>query len=123
LTEADLFQLLSDVYEENPEHKKNPDIDKFESNHIEFHIFLRMLEHLFRILDENNREQDFIDTFVSFGGNSDKTGKIAFDHIKKVCEKFGLTVDIQQMISKMDTDGNGNIDYAEFKKILTTNQQ
>ncbi len=65
LTEADLFQLLSDVYEENQELNKNVDTDKFDGN-VEFHIFLRMIEHLYRVLEEDNREQDFSTNFFLY---------------------------------------------------------
>jgi hypothetical protein len=76
------------VYEENPEHNKNPDLEKFESNHIEFHIFLRMLEHLFRILDEDNREQDFGN--ILFFRFSKLNQLILLFHSEEVQTKLGV---------------------------------
>ncbi|KAL0484860.1 dynein light chain [Acrasis kona] len=118
-TEADLFQLLNDTYEDSYETNKSLDADKFESSNIPFHVFLRMLEYHNREVDEQNKENNFINTFTSFGGNRDKTGRIPFDQIKKTCEKFELTVDIQALAKKSDIDSNGTIDYQEFRRILS----
>lgn len=32
---------------------------------------------------------------------------------------FGLTIDIEDLINKIDTDGSGEIEFEEFKQLLS----
>lgn len=32
---------------------------------------------------------------------------------------FGLTIDIEELINKIDTDGSGEIEFEEFKRLLS----
>ncbi len=32
---------------------------------------------------------------------------------------FGLTIDIEELINKVDTDGSGEIEFEEFKRLLS----
>ena len=34
-------------------------------------------------------------------------------------QDFGLTIDIQSLITKIDTDGSGEIEYDEFRTLLS----
>jgi Ca2+-binding EF-hand superfamily protein len=34
-------------------------------------------------------------------------------------QDFGLTIDIEELINKIDTDGSGEIEYEEFKTLLS----
>ena len=35
-------------------------------------------------------------------------------------EDFGMTIDIEELIRKVDTDGSGQIEYDEFHELLTS---
>mmetsp|Transcript_31492 Transcript_31492/g.45333 ORF Transcript_31492/g.45333 Transcript_31492/m.45333 type:complete len:87 (-) Transcript_31492:52-312(-) len=68
------------------------------------------------ILDES----DMIDAFVACGGLQDKTGNVKRDTLVKIIKHdFGLTIDIEELINKIDTDGSGEIEFEEFKTLLS----
>jgi calmodulin len=39
--------------------------------------------------------------------------------IKIIKNDFGLTIDIEELINKIDTDGSGEIEFEEFKTLLS----
>ena len=39
--------------------------------------------------------------------------------IKIIKHDFGLTIDIEELINKVDTDGSGEIEFEEFKTLLS----
>ena len=60
-------------------------------------------------------ETDTIDAFVVLGGNADKTGVIASDRLRRFVRDFGLSVNIEKLISDAEVDKSGFIDYDEFR--------
>ena len=61
-----------------------------------------------------------IDAFVACGGLLDKTGNVKRDTLVKIIKHdFGLTIDIEELINKIDTDGSGEIEFEEFKTLLS----
>jgi calmodulin len=40
--------------------------------------------------------------------------------IKIIKEDFGLTIDIEDLIDKVDTDGSGEIEFEEFAVLLSS---
>ncbi|KAG7393516.1 hypothetical protein PHYPSEUDO_007353 [Phytophthora pseudosyringae] len=65
-------------------------------------------------------DSDMIDAFVACGGKSDKTGFVRKETLVKIIKgDFGLTINIEEMINKLDVDGSGEIEFDEFKAILT----
>jgi calmodulin len=38
--------------------------------------------------------------------------------INSSSQDFGLTIDIEKLIKETDTDGSGEVDYAEFKAMM-----
>ena len=48
------------------------------------------------------------------GGNKDKTGEIIADRLINIIKEFKMTIDIENLIKEVDTDGSGYIDYDEF---------
>ena len=61
-----------------------------------------------------------VDAFVACGGKSDKTGFVRKDTLVRIIKgDFGLTINIEEMINKLDVDGSGEIEFDEFKAILT----
>ena len=39
--------------------------------------------------------------------------------IKIIKVDFGLTIDIEELINKVDTNGSGEIEYSEFARLLS----
>ena len=37
-------------------------------------------------------------------------------------QDFGLTIDIEELIDNVDKDGSGEIEFGEFKELLTKSQ-
>lgn len=65
-------------------------------------------------------ESDMIDAFVACGGKPDKTGHVHRDTLVKIIKKdFGLTIRLEELIAAVDSDGSGEIEYAEFKRLLS----
>jgi len=61
-----------------------------------------------------------IDAFVACGGKADKTGHVKRDTLVKIIKTdFGLTIDIEDLINKIDTDGSGKIEFDEFMTLLS----
>lgn len=61
-----------------------------------------------------------VDAFVACGGNSDKSGHVRRETLVKIVkEDFGLTIDIEKLIDDIDEDRSGEIEYAEFKQLLS----
>mmetsp|Transcript_18570 Transcript_18570/g.46797 ORF Transcript_18570/g.46797 Transcript_18570/m.46797 type:complete len:100 (-) Transcript_18570:263-562(-) len=55
---------------------------------------------------------------AALGGDAEKTGMVKVEKLKAICKKFELTIDIDQLVRDIDTDGSGNIEYEEFKAML-----
>jgi calmodulin len=53
-------------------------------------------------------------------GKNDKTGHIKRDTLVRIIKQdFGLTIDIEELINRIDSDMSGEIDYEEFKTLLS----
>ena len=56
---------------------------------------------------------------MSLGGNDDMSGYIdASQLIHIIRSDFQMTIDIEKLISDIDEDGSGQIEYEEFKILL-----
>ncbi|ETV68720.1 hypothetical protein H257_15315 [Aphanomyces astaci] len=106
-SEEELFQMISEV-------------DDDHSGEIEFPEFLRVIETQKRRAMEYDDESDFIDAYVACGGGPDKTGHVERRVLVHLIKKdFGLPIDIDKMLDELDTDGSGEIEYDEFKALLS----
>jgi len=38
--------------------------------------------------------------------------------IKIIKDDFGLTIDVEKLLQELDLDGNGTIDFEEFRHLL-----
>lgn len=60
-----------------------------------------------------------IDAYVACGGQADKGGCVKRETMIKIIKHdFGLTIDIEDLINKIDTDGSGEIEFDEFSLML-----
>ncbi|RLN64497.1 hypothetical protein BBJ29_001081 [Phytophthora kernoviae] len=106
-TDEELFQMIAEV-------------DNDHSGEIEFAEFLQVIEAQKLRAAQFDDESDFIDAFVACGGSPDKTGHVERRMLVQLIKKdFGLPIDIDRMLDELDTDGSGEIEYEEFKALLS----
>ncbi|KAJ0051992.1 hypothetical protein Pint_03094 [Pistacia integerrima] len=73
------------------------------------------------IMNEKDEEEDMKEAFNVFDQNGD--GYITVDELRSVLASLGLKQgrtleDCKRMIKKVDVDGDGMVDYAEFKQMM-----
>ena len=106
-TEEELFQMISEV-------------DENMSGAIDFSEFLKVIENQKERAENFDDESDMIDAYVACGGQADKGGHVARETLIRIIKQdFGLPINIEELINKVDTDGSGEIEFDEFKTLLT----
>jgi len=91
------------------------------SGSIDFGEFLKVVESQKKRAENFDDENDMLDAFVACGGKPDKSGHVMRDTLVKIIKQdFGLTIDIEELINKVDTDGSGEIEFEEFKILLSS---
>merc|ERR1719498_824061 len=106
-TEEELFQMISEV-------------DENMSGSIDFTEFISLIEAQKDKSMASDTEADMLDAFVACGGRRDGTGCVKRDTLVKIIkEDFGLAIDFESLINKIDTDGSGDIEFDEFKVLLS----
>jgi len=106
-TEEELFQMISEV-------------DENMSGSINFAEFLKVIENQKERAENFDDESDMVDAFVACGGAPDKSGNVKRETLVKIIKHdFGLTIDIVEVINNVDTDGSGEIEFDEFKTLLS----
>ncbi|GMH53287.1 hypothetical protein TL16_g01416, partial [Triparma laevis f. inornata] len=105
-TEEELFQMISEV-------------DDNMSGSIDFGEFLKVIENQKERAENFDDENDMIDAFVACGGKANKEGHVKRETLVRIIKQdFGLTIDIEELINKIDSDGSGEIEFDEFKILL-----
>ena len=90
------------------------------SGSIDFGEFLKIVEFQKMRAEQMNDENDLIDAFTACGGNPDKSGCVKRETLVKIIKKdFGLAIDVEELIDKIDTDHSGEIEFDEFKVLLS----
>lgn len=106
-TDEELFQMINDV-------------DDNASGSIDFAEFLKVVEKQKARLASYDSESDILDAFVACGGSPDKSGHVNRDTLVKIIKHdFSLTIDIERLIDDIDADGSGQIEYDEFKVLMS----
>ena len=89
------------------------------SGSIDFAEFLKVIENQKERAENFDDESDMIDAFVACGGMQDKSGCVRREVLVRIIKHdFGLTIDIEELINKIDSDGSGEIEFDEFKELL-----
>jgi calmodulin len=92
-TEEELFQMVAEV-------------DEGMSGTIDFTELLRMIETQKGRAAAFDDESDMVDAFVACGGRPDKQGHVKRETLVRIIKHdFGLMIDIEELINKIDTDG------------------
>lgn len=92
------------------------DIDKDGSGTIDFNEFLQMMT---AKMSEKDSKEEILKAFKLF--DDDNTGKISFKNLKRVAKELGENLtdeELQEMIDEADRDGDGEINEAEFLRIM-----
>jgi calmodulin len=107
-TDEEIFQMINDV-------------DDNASGSIDFSEFLTVVAMQKDRVANFDDETDILDAFVALGGQADKSGHVNSETLVKIIKHdFGLTINIEQLIEAIDTDGSGEIEYDEFKLLMST---
>ena len=62
-----------------------------------------------------------LDAFVAMGGEPNGDGAIDAEKlIRTIKDEFEMTIDIEKLIEDIDEDGSGQIEFDEFKMLLTS---
>mmetsp|Transcript_14653 Transcript_14653/g.16835 ORF Transcript_14653/g.16835 Transcript_14653/m.16835 type:complete len:156 (-) Transcript_14653:240-707(-) len=95
------------------------EIDESNTGEIQFKDFLKIIAY-HKDLQKSNDEDDTLMAFLAMGGGPGKEGKVdAKVLIQVIKEEFNMTIDIEKLIEEIDADGSGEIEYEEFKNLLS----
>lgn len=92
------------------------DIDKEGSGTIDFNDFLKLMT---QKMSEKDSKEEILKAFRLF--DDDSTGRISFKNLKRVAKELGENLtdeELQEMIDEADRDNDGEINEAEFLRIM-----
>ena len=95
------------------------DIDKNQSGTIDFDEFIDMMTA--KMSDKDTRE-DLKKVFDLFLGDDEKADKIELKHLKRVAKELNENMsedELNEMITRADTDRDGKVSFDEFYNIMT----
>ena len=106
-TETDVFSMIIEADEDS-------------QGSIGFAEFLHIMEQQkIRSLNADHLS-DLSDAYIACGGEEDLSGCVKRETlIQIVKEEFGLPIDIEELINKIDADGSGEIEFEEFEELLS----
>ena len=79
---------------------------------------MRIYEEIIKIRGLHD-EQEMIEAYNAVGGGPGKEGFISRIVIETIIKNdFEMTIDIKKLLDEVDDNGDGEIQYGEFKKIL-----
>ena len=65
-------------------------------------------------------DDELMDAYVAMGGEEDGGGCIDAEKlIDTIKNEFGMTIDLERLIEEIDEDGSGEIEFDEFRALLT----
>ena len=92
------------------------DVDKDGSGSVDFNAFLQIMTVK---MSERDSKEEILKAFKLF--DDDDTGKISFHNLKRVAKELGENLtdeELQEMIDEADKDGDGEVNEAEFLRIM-----
>ena len=106
-TEEEIFRMIAEA-------------DASNTGEIDFKQFKRVIAEQKKTQSSSN-EQDTMDAYVAMGGDEDGGGYIDADRLIRIIkEDFEMTIDIEKLIQDIDEDGSGQIEYDEFRNLLSS---
>ena len=105
-SEEELYRMMNE---------ENQDGD----NSITWDRFLRIIEQQ-KIKIQNEMRPDLLDTFAALGGGDNGNGFIDLSKVKDIItNKFGMTINLEKLASKLDTNNDMEIEFSEFMDMMT----
>ncbi len=105
-TEDELYRMMNE---------DNPDGD----NSITWERFYKIIEQQ-KLKIENKMRADLLDTFAALGGGEDGRGSIDLAKVKDIItDKFGMTINLENLASKIDKNHDMQIDFNEFMDMMS----
>ncbi len=95
------------------------DLDKDDSGKIDFDEFIDMMT---AKMSDRDTKEDLYKVFKLFLGDNDRDEKIALQHLKRVAKELSENMsdeELNEMITRADTDGDGKVNFNEFYAIMT----
>eukprot|EP00118_Oscarella_pearsei_P006255 m.28395 g.28395 ORF g.28395 m.28395 type:complete len:172 (+) comp30751_c0_seq2:96-611(+) len=92
------------------------EVDREGKGTIDFNDFLHLMT---AKMAEKDPKEEILKAFKLF--DDDNTGKISFKNLKRVAKELGENLtdeELQEMIDEADRDGDGEINEAEFLRIM-----
>lgn len=106
-TEEEIFRMIAEADAEN-------------TGEISYAQFRHVIAEQKKNQSASN-EEDTLDAFVAMGGQEDGEGSIdAQKLIDIIKNEFEMTIDIEKLINDIDEDGSGEIEYDEFRNLLSS---
>lgn len=106
-SEADVFAMIIEAEDDN-------------TGSINFAEFLHLIDQQKQRNEDKNKNSDLMDAYIACGGEEDLSGCVQKDTLIQIIkEEFGLPIDIEELINKIDADGSGEIEYDEFEELLS----
>ena len=106
-TEEEIFRMIAEADAEN-------------TGEISYPQFKHVIAEQKKNQSQSN-EEDTLDAFVAMGGQDDGDGFIDADKLIRIIkEEFEMTIDIEKLIQDIDEDGSGEIEYDEFRNLLSS---
>ena len=90
-------------------------------NVIVFSEFLRLMAARKKRIMAPVSDDDLLEAYTACGGDADGGGCVSADILVRVIkEDFKLAIDIAELIAAVDEDGSGEIEFDEFKTLLSS---
>ncbi len=106
-TEEEIFRMIAEADAEN-------------TGRITYSQFKRVISEQKKNQNMSN-EEDTLDAFVAMGGQPNGEGFIDAQRLIRIIKyEFEMTIDIEKLIQDIDEDGSGEIEYDEFRNLLSS---
>ncbi|CAI2382645.1 unnamed protein product [Moneuplotes crassus] len=106
-TEEEIFRMIAEADAEN-------------TGLIKYDQFKKVIAEQKKTQSLTN-EEDTLDAFVALGGCPDKSGEIDAKKLIQIIKyDFEMTIDIEKLIEDVDDDNSGQIEYDEFRNLLSS---
>jgi len=95
------------------------EVDDNDSGSIDFSEFLQVMARQKLLAQESSKDQDIFDAWVAVGGGADLDGCVDGELLIKIIRnEFCLNIDIEALLKEIDTSGDGQVDFEEFKALF-----
>jgi Ca2+-binding EF-hand superfamily protein len=87
-------------------------------DYMDGHDFYQLMANKKRQYHERS-EQETLKAFVAVGGNPDGSGCVESHKLIEILKnEFQMTLNIEKLLTEIDTDGSGEIEFDEFTELL-----